>query len=69
MRKRLIFLIILVVALLFAAAVFSHDDEAENLEVKTNGFFEDFLPLPFMIGIFIISAIPFLILAKKMEKD
>src|SRR3989344_9369237 len=68
MRKSLIFLIILVVALLFAAAVFSHDDEAENLEVKTNGFFEDFLPLPFMIGIFIISAIPFLILAYKWKK-
>ena len=57
MRKGLIFLI---AVLLFTAAVFSHDDEAEDIEVKTNGFFEDFLPLPFVIGIFIISAIPFL---------
>ena len=46
MRKGLIFLI---AVLLFTAAVFSHGDEAEDLEVKTDGFFEDFLPLPFVI--------------------
>ena len=65
MRKGLIFLI---AVLLFTAAVFSHGDEAEDLEVKTDGFFEDFLPLPFVIGIFIISAIPFLILAYRWKK-
>ena len=70
MKKRLV---LLVVFLLFVISVFAHGDENRNeddIDVGMHGFFDSFLPIPLVIGIFILSAIPFLILAvTKKEKE
>lgn len=57
-----VFLLILNIAL-------AHEGEEEITDEEiNNGFFENFLPLPFVIGIFIISTIPFLIFAYRWKK-
>ena len=79
-------LVLLAVFLLFVISVFAHGEgdgegnrdeeikDEDDVSMEMHGFFDDFLPIQFVIGIFILSAVPFLILAaaknakKKKEK-
>mgnify|MGYP001559140194 CR=1 FL=1 len=63
MKKEVAYLFLFLV---FATLVLAHGDE--NDEIKSKGFFEDFMPLPFVILIFIISAVPFFIIAFYQKK-
>ena len=69
MKKRLV---LFLVSLLLVSAIFAHGNEGDEKdfenEIKGNGFFDDFLPAPFVIAIFILSAIPFLLFSFTRKK-
>jgi hypothetical protein len=60
MKKNMVFLFLL---LMFSSFVLAHGDIEEGAVEKEGGFFEDFLPVSYVIIILIIVAVPFLIIA------